>query len=216
MSSATQEKIIRSLDFPGEDRGVALEQALFYTGLIDDYIRQTFRIDPRYKITHTSDSPGNQLTTIRRGSGELRVETNFGLNTTYGPDGTRNFYTLSLEATHRNLTLDATVETSDFIVWSLRVVGGLFIGGPIGLVATHVIGPAFFYVSVGVGAGLGGIVGNFICRKYYQRREHQLQKLGEIDEVAGDWSHLSDTLSMIMIEKEGFNYTQRRGANLYE
>ncbi|MGE9293631.1 MAG: hypothetical protein ACQKBW_08465, partial [Puniceicoccales bacterium] len=82
MPSATEEKIIRSLDFKTNQREAALRQAQFHCELLDDYIRQEFTVKPGYTVEHESSSPGNHTYAIRKGSGELAVETNFGLNTT--------------------------------------------------------------------------------------------------------------------------------------
>jgi hypothetical protein len=215
MSSATEEKMIRSIDFAGDQREPALTQAEFYTGLIDDYIRQKFQVKPGYSVEHAKDSPGNHRYRIRRGSGELTVETNFGMNTAYGPGGPRNFYTLNLEATHRNLALDATVESNDNLVWCLRVIGGIIIGLPMAAAGAKAGGAAIF-ICLGAGASIGGFFGNLVGRAWYRLRERQLNREGEIDEIADEWGLLSQTLEMIMIENEGFSYTRRRGANVYE
>ncbi len=216
MSTATEEKIIRSLDFPEDNRDSARKKALFHCELIEDYVRQTFQIQPAYAIEHMSDSPGNHTYRIRKGSGELRIETNFGMNTAYGPGGPRNYYTLSLEAAHRNLALDATVETNNAIVWCLRIIFGFLLGFPLALAGMKFGAGPFLFLVLGAGAAVGGFIGNVFGHAYYAWRERQLTTLGEIDEVAEDWGHLSDTLEMIMIENEGFSYTKRRGANIYE
>ncbi|QYY37180.1 hypothetical protein [Ruficoccus sp. ZRK36] len=223
MPSATEEKIIRSLDFKTDQREAALRQAQFHCELLDDYIRQEFTVKPGYTVEHESSSPGNHTYAIRKGSGELTVETNFGLNTTYGPGGPRNFYTLNLEASHRNTALDNTAEVNDVLVWCLRCGVGVLFAVPMLVVTTRFNHPATAKAmmvivagAVALGGATGSYVGTLIGRGIFAIRQKQLNHAGQLDSMQDEWSFLSSIIEDIMIENEGFAYNHYNGGNAYD
>ncbi len=224
MESATEAKIMRTVDFDGDEREAALKEAVFLQERVDEYVAASFGSRHHYQVNKTQASPGNTLTSIRRGSGEIIIETNFGQNTRYGPGGAHKYYCTYVEVSHKNHALDQAVKTTETVKWCLQasfgVLGALIFFTLIQLTgavaqAKRAMGIGMVFVIMSC-AAIGGFAGTLVGRWYYRLRYRSQENSGEIDELEDDWANMQETIEIIFDKSQGFNFDHARGANHYE
>lgn len=207
LHSATEEKIIRTINFPDEDADGALKEATFLLDQIDLYIDQNFSDKALYQITQHDSSPGNRLYTIQKGSALLEVKTDFGTNIKYTGNVAEKYYCFSATASHRNTALDQTERVNKDIESSFRVIGGAILGF-MALIFAAIAGGGGPIILLGFsgGAAIGALLGDFIGQIIRKRVEHNLEQRGEIHEVEHEWTILKQTLSIVCESDDGFAY----------
>lgn len=219
MHSPTEEKIIRSIDFGQDDRETARQKALFYAGLIEDYIEQNFHSHTAYTVNKTTESPANENYIIRKGSGVLTISTHFGSNRTYNGPGWREHFSFYIEARHHNEELDTTVHINDSLVFTLRIVFGI-LGAALALAILAILNVGgtgeLLYLFIAFFAAMGGFLGNLTGQLIYRLKTASLHQKNEIDAVSEEWDNLGQTLNIIFQEGEGFSFEKARGSTGYE
>ncbi|CAM2858911.1 hypothetical protein [Rariglobus hedericola] len=204
LDSITERKFTRNVHFGDDSKETALAHTSFYQEQIAYYLANVFNGKNGYTLSCEQKHDTDREFTIRKGSAILSVSAVFGINTSYKEHPPRKFYTFTTTAARRNETLDNTDKANDVIEWTLRVTGGIIVGGALAILLVLFGGHLGFYLvtlAFGFGSAIGGFIGHLISRKIYSTVETRLEQKGEITEIEEDWSLLTETLEMIFTAK---------------
>ncbi len=216
MSNATEERLIRSVDFDGDEREAAEARANRNCHALARYLEANFPRRNGYRVKRSTASVGNTLTRIRKGSCEITVETNFGLNTAFEAGKAYNYYCHYVVAAHRNRALDSVVFFNDQIMWGSRAFYGFMIGLPIVFYFIYLAAGGYLYPSLYFGSLALFVGASVLTRLLYKQIKAAVLKRSSTQDMDREWGELRAWIDEQFVAEKDFSFDQSRAGIPYE